>query len=138
MRAAVYALLVIYLFCLGPVAIAQDREPDPGLDAQPVQPLEAQGQPDQPALPALTWSEWLNGVIPFLLVVCAWAIRRGGKLAEVAAVLVRVIHDPNRPSTLVEAHAEAKAAGVAPVLEKVVRKETGKLSPAEPAPGGAS
>lgn len=136
MRPVLWLLVLVYVFCLGPVAIAQ--EPDPGLDARPVQPAEAQGQPpDQAsALPPLTWSEWLNGVIPFLLVVLAWAIRRGGKLAEVAAVLVRVIHDPNRPSTIAEAHAEAKAAGVAPVLERVVRKETGKLSPAEPA-GGA-
>lgn len=80
-----------------------------------------------PAPVAPSWSEWLNAAIPLLLMALLWAVRRGGKLAKVAAVLVRVIEDQESPTLKLQAKAEAERAGVEPVLAPVVKRETTRL-----------
>lgn len=80
-----------------------------------------------PAPVAPSWSEWLNAAIPLLLMALLWAVRRGGKFAKVAAVLVRVLEDQESPTLKAQAKAEAERAGVQPVLAPIVRRETTKL-----------
>ena len=74
-----------------------------------------------------SWSEWLNAAIPLLLMALLWAVRRGGRFAKVAAVLVRVIEDQESPTLKLQAKAEAERAGVEPVLAPVVKRETTRL-----------
>lgn len=80
-----------------------------------------------PAPVAPSWSEWLNAAIPLLLMALLWAVRRGGRFAKVAAVLVRVIEDQESPTLKLRAKAEAERAGVEPVLAPVVKRETTRL-----------
>lgn len=80
-----------------------------------------------PAPVAPSLSDWLNASIPLLLMALLWAVRRGGKLAKVAAVLVRVIEDQESPTLKLQAKAEAERAGVEPVLAPVVKRETTRL-----------
>lgn len=80
-----------------------------------------------PAPVAPSWSEWLNAAIPLLLMALLWAVRRGGKLAKVAAVLVRVLEDQESPTLKLQAKAEAERAGVEPVLAPIVKRETTRM-----------
>lgn len=79
-----------------------------------------------PVVP-ISWSEWLNAAIPLLLLVCAWLARGKGKLAKVAAVLVRVIEDREDPALKQQAKAEAERAGVQPALAPIVKRETTRM-----------
>lgn len=120
-RVLVYMLLAIYLVCAAPVALAQDRQPDPALDARPVQPAGASAGGEE----LTTFEKIVSGVASALALALFAAIRDAWQERKAKKALAGAVVEGECPDTRAAAERLAGAAGVAKRVTKALEKQEG-------------